>query len=81
MFDSYVLIKLNSHSYKIQFILDFWLNQQDKILKNGQSSLEKSEENEFQLPNIIQTWVDSEEIRRKLCFGQVNFSCDTVDMI
>ena len=47
MFDSYVLIKLNSHSYKIQFILDFWLNQQDKILKNGQSSLEKSEENEF----------------------------------
>ena len=62
MFDSYVLIKLNSHSYKIQFILDF-----DSI--RFSVTLQKSKENEFSLPNIIQTRVDSEEVRRKICFG------------
>ena len=65
MFDSYVLIKLNSHSYKIQFILDF-----DSISKIKFSvTLEKSKENEFSLPNFIQTRVDSKEVRRKICFG------------
>lgn len=39
-------------------------------------TLEKSKENEFSLPNIIQTRVDSKEVRRKVCFGpdSENFS-------